>query len=404
MGFNLLRFLRRLPPSGLRHYFEAREISLPDQVSWDKPESAALPKMLFEAINALEQRCHDAVVAELEQVDQLCDFRGQMALQSLVADDADLLSRLSSADSDETRGIIMLLEYGQLFDHALSVAYTDRLRNGRNWNGFSISDPTAVSSDPRSLSTLEADIATALKQPDGSGGKLKVDSFERRTIDRDGGMIGLNVHYSIYVEGSPESQFEYNGNELTRRTRRPVHEGAISYDPDRRILDVIAKGGKKVRTDIAGSFARNILGVTEGIHPVVLRRFMLDRFKQPHAFESDAADGIKAVKVILLRLELTSGGYGRVTIEIDPSDHINIHTRSEQWFGETDPLQRPDWRVTQAKLWIVFHPEEGKTRQKVMTIELRAPNGSNLREQIRHHQIVSQKCLTRWGLVIEHGA
>ena len=93
-----------------------------------------------------------------------------------------------------------------------------------------------------------------------------------------------------------------------------------------------------------------------------------------------------------------------MTIEIDPSDHINIHTRSEQWFGETDPLQRPDWRVTQAKLWIVFHPEEGKTRQKVMTIELRAPNGSNLREQIRHHQIVSQKCLTRWGLVIEHGA
>jgi hypothetical protein len=48
---------------------------------------------------------------------------------------------------------------------------------------------------------------------------------------------------------------------------------------------------------------------------------------------------------------------------------------------------------------VVFHPEAGRARDKTVTIELRAPNGSNLKEQIRHHQILSEKYLARWGLV-----
>ena len=94
-------------------------------------------------------------------------------------------------------------------------------------------------------------------------------------------------------------------------------------------------------------------------------------------------------------------GIGRVTIEIDPADQTDIYRTSEQWFGEADPLQRPEWQVTQAKLRIVFHPEPGSTRDKNVTIDFRHPNHSNIREQIRHHQVVSQKFLPKWRLVVE---
>ena len=97
-------------------------------------------------------------------------------------------------------------------------------------------------------------------------------------------------------------------------------------------------------------------------------------------FEFDTADGIKAVRVFLLRLASVSGT-GRVTIEIDPSGHTDIYRISEQWFGEANPLQRPEWQVTQAKLRIVFHPEPGNTRDKNVTIDLRHPNHSNIREK-----------------------
>ena len=81
-----------------------------------------------------------------------------------------------------------------------------------------------------------------------------------------------------------------------------MSEVAIWYDPDERTLDVVASGGKLVRAKIAESFAKNVLGVSEKISPIVTRRFALDRLKRPLTAESDAADGIKSVKVVLLRL------------------------------------------------------------------------------------------------------
>ena len=55
----------------------------------------------------------------------------------------------------------------------------------------------------------------------------------------------------------------------------------------------------------------------------------------------------------------------------------------------------------QARVRIAFHPEGPGKRGKSITVELRAPNGSNLRDQTRRHQIVSEKYLVRWGLIEE---
>jgi hypothetical protein len=92
-------------------------------------------------------------------------------------------------------------------------------------------------------------------------------------------------------------------------------------------------------------------------------------------------------------------GYGRVTIDTDDSEWGDIHTVSATWFGDFDPLKRPEWRVIVANLKIVFFAEKPGRRDKTITVELRAPNGSNLREHIRLHQIVSEKYLSRWGLL-----
>jgi hypothetical protein len=116
-------------------------------------------------------------------------------------------------------------------------------------------------------------------------------------------------------------------------------------------------------------------------------------------FRTDPIDGIKSVAVTLLRLSNIARGFERLTIEVDQDQQTDIYAASARWFGDSDPLRRPEWRVSQAKLRINFHPEGKGKRAKTINVELRAPNGSNLKDQTRRHQIVSEKYLARWGLI-----
>ena len=218
-----------------------------------------------------------------------------------------------------------------LFEHALAAAYADRLRQGPSWSAFSIGGLARTDIGAHDWETLEADIAAVLMRPDGTTGKLKIESFERGSIGEGGRITGSNTHCVIYLEALPVTDlaFKDKGNEPIRQTRRPVAEVAIWYDPGERTLDVVAAGGKPVRTRIAELFARNVLGVTEKVSPIVTRTFFLDRLKRPLTADTDPSDGIQSVKVILLRLAPMSDGYGRFTIEIDPNDQRDIWAFSE---------------------------------------------------------------------------
>lgn len=276
MDFNLKRFLRRTSPDVLRRYLDARKISLSDRVDWLNPTQTQ-PDALFSAINALAQRDRDAIITDFENVEQLCDVVGQTALHSVAAADARVLSLVQSADSNVAKSITLLLAHGTLFEHALAAAYADRLLMGRSWSAFNIDASATIDFAHPNVHAFEAELAAALTRPDGSMGKLKVDSFERGTVTEDGKAAGMSVHYAIYSEGLPVSDVEFLGDELKRETRRPVHEGAILYDSDGRTLDVVAGGGRAVRNRIADSFAQNMLGIKGKIHPVTVRRFALDR-------------------------------------------------------------------------------------------------------------------------------
>jgi hypothetical protein len=398
MGFNLKRFLRRISPELLRHYLDARKISLSGRVDWQDPTQTQ-SDALFNAIIALVQRDREAIITDFEHVEQLCDRVGQIALHSVAAADARVLDRLKSADGNEGRSIALLLANDILFEHALAAAYADRLRNTRSWSAFNIDASATIGYTTPDLQAFEAELATILARSDGSTGKLKIDSFERSTLTEGGRTAGRTVHFAIYSEDLPVADVEFSGNELKRETRHPVREGAILYDTGGRTIDVVASGGKAVRNRIADFFAQSMLGIKGKINPVVVQRFALDRLKRPAEFGSDAADGIKTVKVTMLRLARAGSRYERVTIEVDPSDPMDICSRSAQWFGDADPLSWTDWYVTHATLRLVFYPEPGRTREKTVSIELRAPNGSNLRDQTLRHQIVSQKYLARWGLL-----
>ena len=67
------------------------------------------PDVLFAAITGLAQRDRDAIITDFENVEQLCDMVGQIALHSVAARDARVLSLLQSADSNIAKSITLLL-------------------------------------------------------------------------------------------------------------------------------------------------------------------------------------------------------------------------------------------------------------------------------------------------------
>jgi hypothetical protein len=102
--------------------------------------------------------------------------------------------------------------------------------------------------------------------------------------------------------------------------------------------------------------------------------------------------------VTQLGLAALDSKFGRVTIDVGRSSDESIYSASRRWFGDAEPIGRLDWRVVQAKIRIVFDPEEPGRRKKVVTAQLRVPNASNLKNQSWRHQLVSEKYIERWGL------
>jgi len=398
MGFSLPNFLRRTPPTALEHYFAACEFCVLEGINWENKDRALLGQVR-KAIEALPDQDREHIFDDFERAAQLCDDIGQRALQSVLAH--ELRDAVRASDSDEARALLVLLRDPRAFDHALATAYADRFRNGRSWSGFLLCSGVAPQPDQAGLTALKAEIGGLFKAFDGSGRKLKIEYFERRGRSPEGKAASPIMHYSIYVEGLPESGIEFEGedDEPTRRTRRPVVDAAICYEPEGGQIDIVSKGGRPVREAIARSFTGCLLGSGLELEPISRRRFGLDRLKRRMPFPRDQHDGIKDVRVTALRLADMASDTGRLTIEKDDPGGGDIYDASARWFGDADPLKRANWRVTQAKLCIVFHPEKIGKRDKKIVIELRAPNGSNLKDQTRWHQLVSEKYLDRWGLV-----
>ena len=154
-------------------------------------------------------------------------------------------------------------------------------------------------------------------------------------------------------------------------------------------IDVVCKGGREVRLDIARAFMHRLLGSDGDPKAVRLRSVNLDGLKSRMPFASDPGDGLRRVAVTLLRLSDADGSFGRITLEVgSEADDDDIWTRSSEWFEDFDPLTYANWSVTQATLRIEFHPENEGGPPKVMTVDLRTPHGTNLKDLPRRYATI----------------
>lgn len=397
MAFNLPQFLRRTPRSSLREYFRFRSIDLSADFDW-----SSAPRSYVDSLRAEVENLPDAererIYQDFEHADMLSDESGQLAIRSLFADNAGFVLAIESMDGSEARNLAALMEDETAFRKALAARLADRLRTGRSWSGFVIARDSGAGASPTEagLAGFEADLRSIFMKLDGSGRKLSIDRFER---DRPG-TAGRFTQYTVFIEGLPQASNEFEANRLVPRARRPVFEAALCHDPAGGTIDVVCKGGRGVRLDIARAFMHRLLGSESNPEAVRLRSVNLDGLKSRIPFASDPGDGVRRVAVILLRLRDADESFGRITLEVgSEADDEDIWTRSGEWFEDSDPLTYANWSVTQASLRIEFYPENEGGPAKAMTVDLRTPHGTNLKDLPRRYATIIEKNLLHWGLL-----
>ena len=387
MSFSLPSFVKHTPADSLRRYFAQRDLLGDVELAWDG-DKYALDTAITRALQDLAPERREAVLIDWEEAQQLCDWVGQRALRELVADGV----AFDQMDGPEARALSVLLTDARAFAHALSLAYAARRYNGRTWSGYFVSRPEPPSEAQDAIERFEAELRDILVGGDASGRKMLIERFERP------GAGGPVYQYCIFVEAPPQTDLEFIADQPRRTTRKPVIEATVCYDPAACTLDIIAQGGKPVREEISEVFADALIGPGVELLPIGKRTFDLEHLREPIAFAVDPADGIRQVSVATLRLRDLTSPTGRLTLDATngPAD---VHVAAQEWFGDANPLRSANWAVEQVKLQILFQPDRAGHKDKKVSIELRAPNGSNLKEQIRHHDLISSKYLMRWGLV-----
>ena len=125
------------------------------------------------------------------------------------------------------------------------------------------------------------------------------------------------------------------------------------------------------------------------------REINFDPLSKVPAFDIDPADRIETYEVSELALYSVGGGFAKFERR---GDGESIYGFIERRFGSASPLAAQGWKIVAATLRIVRNPPDDQGRKKTLTIDLKSPNRTTLRNKTEDDRIFVTGLLTRWGV------
>ena len=129
---------------------------------------------------------------------------------------------------------------------------------GKNWSAFQFEDdgnPWALGDDA-ARADFVADAIAILELPEHR--KREADWYTSIRLHPITGEETEIVQATIYVEASAESELTFGSSQgLERQVVQRVLEVGIACNAQERILEICARGGKKMRDEYASSFSKH---------------------------------------------------------------------------------------------------------------------------------------------------
>ena len=378
------KFVRNTPHDLLRNFMRRNGL---EEAFGSETAVESDARLLAGLLSGADATTAGRLAGDAERIMSLADEAGQQALYSVVKDHATL----DALDSGQARSAHVFLNVAAAFRRAEEVRFTDDHRRGRMWEGFVASSLLQVRSDGAALDRLKAAIRQHFNVQN-----VQIEVFERSRLGSSGEIFDL-MQATIYRDGLPDIVLEFDGGELATRSRRPVIEASLTYEPATGVVEVVANK-KETRQAFVRYFAESLLGVELGSNRLPLRRYDLASLRRPHQFHTDPGDGIESVRVTCLRLMPFGTTGERVMLECVHDASKTIWQMAAEHFEDNDPL-RHGWIVTQAKLVIKFRPTATMTRGRSLPLTISMPHGCDLKDRTEVERLVGDKYLRRWGIL-----
>ena len=147
------------------------------------------------------------------------------------------------------------------------------------------------------------------------------------------------IQIAVYSEGQPTDDLAFGQqDELVRRSRRPVVEAAITYEPESGILEVVARD-RETREELLRGMASDLMGIEIGGYQAALQKVPPRRAPKTTRVPNPLSNGIAGVDVRSLRLMPMDDQAERVILETSAKSTRNIWEMARSHFALPIRLQ-----------------------------------------------------------------
>lgn len=381
-------FIRKTSPDMRKALAEHLRVLMPEDVDWSDP-GLKFAKLMAAAIDAGQADGNEHAVGALERITSLTNELGDLAMASCWPDGADE----PELGGVEDRAVWLFINHSECFRRAEEAVFIDGRRRSNRFDGHVLSSDLTVLTSDECKAAFSSALRGAL-----SDGKIQVDIFERTRRGFDGAEYHV-VQVTIYAEQRLEATLEFQGAKIASVPRRPVVAAALTYEPLTGTVEVAANT-KPARDTIVRAFAQNLVDKSTDVAALPPRRFTLQHLKRPHKFPTDAVDLIEEVTLRSLRLMPLGREDQRLTLEIGRRSSQSIWEMAQSQFMERNPLVG-GWLVTSATLAVTFRPMGKGKRGKTISLKVTEPNGCDLKDRTELEQLLGNKYLRRWEILID---
>jgi hypothetical protein len=378
-------FLRQTPNHILKEYLSRKDL-LKD-IDFDILRETEIDPIAM-ALDELPDQQRNGIEADFRQINGLACEKGVLVLIEEAGYDyheIDILPIFAPMKNHYEKAFWVFLNHRTVFDISCDLAYMDSLGS---WSSRKVGTGLVPAVEAQDKQLL-ADEVSEFYRKQGRGQRCHVDNYLRQHPERH--------CYFVYPEDYATTELSFNDEgAFYHRIRKPAFEVVFVYRPESGILEVSAKGGRKVIEALQEIFCNSILGL-DGLPKLDKRHFDLSKFSDKALkFVTEAADGIDKVTLRMLRLDLPGINNRRITLEASPSqDEQPIYTLIEQALNKANiPLDTAF--VAKARLQFLFYPRDGK-RGKTLTFEISTPDRCTLKDDPLDQ--IAKKYIEKWGLV-----
>ena len=347
----------------LREFLAGHGLSVPDEAALEEPVDAN--QALVEAVKVwVDTDARDRMVANLMASVSLGDEEGRQAMFEAAMGDPAALTGLALCQSDLQRSFWLYTHHSELFERASDFDFW--AHHGSQAQQYDLDVKRTPVDAEVGMSGLCHAISAFYQRERQCG-----DGCVAYLVMRSPGIYLLTVH----VKDLAMLRLEFEGVELKHRVGNPNIHMVLEYAQSTGVVRTLVRGGQRVQQMLVEAFAEHLLGVVANAHKIKAPSLDLSNlrtgFDVPEVFE----DGFSMVQPKSLTLLSPDGDLKIECTAMHSSRQRSVHELLKEKLP--GPLEG-QWVVTAAQVNLYYPPEPGRTRAKVVTIEVTSKGRLNL--------------------------